>query len=118
LTLLIVGWPYAEANAHKADVEANYLATLELVPELAARVRGATREARFAGGSTPNYFRKPYGPGWALVGDAGYSRDPITAQGISDAFSDAEACAATLDDVFSDRRSFDEAMTDFPARSR
>ena len=38
----------------------------------------------------PNYFRKPYGPGWALVGDAGYDKDPITAQGISDAFIDAE----------------------------
>ncbi len=113
LTLLIVGWPYAEASAYKADAEANYLATLELVPELADRVRAATREARFAGGSTPNYFRQPYGPGWALVGDAGYSKDPITAQGISDAFHDSEACAAALDDVFSDRRSFREAMSEF-----
>ena len=31
---------------------------------------------------------------WALIGDAGYNKDPITAQGISDAFSDAEPCAA------------------------
>jgi flavin-dependent dehydrogenase len=113
LTLLIVGWPYAEANAYKADVEANYLATLELVPELAARVRGATREARFAGGSTPNYFRQAFGHGWALVGDAGYSKDPITAQGISDAFHDAEACAAALDDAWSGRRGFDEVMGEF-----
>ena len=36
------------------------------------------------------YFRKPYGPGWALVGDAGYNKDFITAQGIQDAFRDAE----------------------------
>ena len=47
----------------------------------------------------PNYFRKPYGPGWALVGDAGYNRDFITAQGIMDAFRDAELCAAALDAV-------------------
>ena len=40
----------------------------------------------------PNFFRKPFGPGWALVGDAGYTKDPITAQGISDAFRDAELC--------------------------
>ena len=34
----------------------------------------------------PNYFRVPYGSGWALVGDAGYCKDPLTAQGISGAF--------------------------------
>jgi flavin-dependent dehydrogenase len=111
LTLLVVGWPYAESKAYKADVEANYLKTLELEPEIAARVRAATRVERFAGGSVPNFFRKPYGPGWALVGDAGYNKDPITAQGISDAFSDAEMCSAALDESFSGRRSFEEAMS-------
>ena len=55
-----------------------------------ARLRGAKREAPFAGAAVPNFFRKPYGPGWALVGDAGYNKDPITAQGITDAFRDAE----------------------------
>ena len=113
LTLLVVGWPYAEATAYKADVEANYLKTLELAPEFAERVRGAKREERFAGGSVPNFFRKPYGPGWALVGDAGYNKDPITAQGISDAFRDAELCTAALDDVFTGARSFDDAMADY-----
>ncbi|MEP6662014.1 MAG: NAD(P)/FAD-dependent oxidoreductase [Acidimicrobiales bacterium] len=111
LTLLIVGWPYAESKAYKADAEANYLKTLELVPELAERVRAATRVERFAGGSVPNFFRKPYGPGWALVGDAGYNKDPITAQGISDAFSDAEMCSAALDQSFSGERSFEDAMS-------
>ena len=56
----------------------------------------------------PNYFRKPYGPGWVLIGDAGYCKDPITAQGISDAFRDAEACAAALTTVFGGELSFDE----------
>ena len=111
LTLLVVGWPYAESKAYKADVEANYLKTLELMPEMAARVRAATRVERFAGGSVPNFFRKPYGPGWALVGDAGYNKDPITAQGISDAFRDAEMCSAALDESFSGRRSFEDAMS-------
>jgi flavin-dependent dehydrogenase len=41
LTMLVVGWPHAESNAYKADVEANYLKTLELAPEFADRVRGA-----------------------------------------------------------------------------
>ena len=113
LTLLVLGWPQAEAAAYKADVEANYLKTLELVPEFAERVRAATREARFAGGAVPNFFRKPYGPGWALVGDAGYTKDPITAQGISDAFRDAERCATALDQALTGQRGFEPAMADY-----
>ena len=61
----------------------------------------------------PNFFRKPFGPGWALVGDAGYTKDPITAQGIRDAFHDAELCATALDETFSGARSFDDAMGDY-----
>jgi flavin-dependent dehydrogenase len=111
LTMLVVGWPYAEATAYKADAEANYLKTLELAPDFAGRVRAAKREERFAGGAVPNFFREPFGPGWSLVGDAGYTRDPITAQGISDAFRDAELCATALNETFSGRRSFDDAMS-------
>jgi flavin-dependent dehydrogenase len=111
LTMLVVGWPIAESSAYKADAEANYLKTLELAPEFAERVRAAERVDRLYGGAVPNFFRKPFGPGWALVGDAGYSKDPITAQGISDAFRDAESCVAALDDVFMGVSSFDDAMT-------
>jgi flavin-dependent dehydrogenase len=109
----VVGWPNAESSAYKSDVEANYLKTLELAPEFADRVRGAKREERFAGGAVPNFFRKPYGPGWALVGDAGYTKDPITAQGISDAFRDAELCAAALDATFTGTRPYAGAMADY-----
>jgi 2-polyprenyl-6-methoxyphenol hydroxylase-like FAD-dependent oxidoreductase len=112
-TLLVMGWPSAEASAFKSDVEGNYLATLELVPDIAERVRAATRVDRFYGASVPNFFRTPFGPGWVLVGDAGYTKDAITAQGISDAFHDAERCAAALGDVFAGRRAFAEAMTAF-----
>jgi flavin-dependent dehydrogenase len=110
LTMLVVGWPIAEASAYRADVEANYLRTLELEPAFAERVRGATREAPFAGGASPNFFRRPYGPGWALVGDAGYMKDPITAQGIADAFRDAELCAGALDRYLSGDRPYAQAM--------
>lgn len=113
LTLIIVGWPYSEFEANKKDVERNYLGVLELVPEFAQRIRGATREAAIAGAAVPNFFRKPYGPGWALVGDAGYNKDPITAQGINDAFRDAERCAVALDQTFTGARSFDEAMGEY-----
>jgi 2-polyprenyl-6-methoxyphenol hydroxylase-like FAD-dependent oxidoreductase len=113
LTLVIGGWPFAELEANKKDIEGNYLKMLEMAPPFADRVRAATREARFVGAAVPNFFRKPYGPGWALAGDAGYNKDYITAQGMHDAFRDAELCATALDEWFSGARAFDDAMGDY-----
>jgi flavin-dependent dehydrogenase len=113
LTLVVVGWPNAEFEANKKDVERHYVETIRLAPALSDRLDSATRAAPVAGATIPNFFRKPYGPGWALVGDAGYNKDPITAQGITDAFRDAEHLATALDDVFSGVRSFDEAMSSY-----
>ena len=42
------------------------------------------------------YLREAAGPGWALVGDAGYFKDPITAHGITDALRDAEILASVV----------------------
>jgi 2-polyprenyl-6-methoxyphenol hydroxylase-like FAD-dependent oxidoreductase len=110
---VIGGWPFAEFEANKHDIEGNYLKMFELAPAFAERVHAATREARYVGTAVPNYFRKPYGPGWALVGDAGYNKDFITAQGIHDAFRDAELCATALDETLSGARSFEVAMGDY-----
>ena len=71
---------------------------LELVPSLAARFRAGGRAEKIQGsGQLRGFFRKPYGPGWALVGDAGYHKNPITAQGITDGFRDAELLAEAAD---------------------
>jgi 2-polyprenyl-6-methoxyphenol hydroxylase-like FAD-dependent oxidoreductase len=113
LTLIIAGWPHSEFEANKRDIEGAYLGAIALAPEFAERLRSARREARFAGATIPNFFRKPYGPGWALVGDAGYIKDPITAQGIKDAFRDAERCVTALDEAFGGARPFDDAMRDY-----
>ena len=114
LTMIVAGFPVAEFTAGiKRDIEGNVQKVIDLVPAFAERVRRAKRETRFAGAVTPNVFLKPFGPGWALVGDAGYLKDPITAQGILDAFRDAERCASALDDALSGRRAFDAAMGDY-----
>ena len=89
------------------------MATLGLVPGFAERISAATRETRFVGTAVPNYLRKPYGPGWALVGDAGYNKDFITAFGMDDAFRDAERCARALDEGFTGTRPFHEALADY-----
>ena len=104
LTLVVAGWPFADFAKNKTDVEGNYLRTFELAPEFDERIHSAHREARVIGTAVPGYFRTPFGPGWALVGDAGYNKDFITAQGIADAFQDAERCAAALDAAFSGAR--------------
>jgi flavin-dependent dehydrogenase len=67
-------------------------------PQLAGRLRQARRTSPVKGVlRQPNQLRQAFGPGWALVGDAGYYRDAITAHGISDAFHHAELLAVALD---------------------
>jgi flavin-dependent dehydrogenase len=80
LTVVIAGWPYAEFEANKKDIEGNFLKAYDLAPASAERLRAGARETRFVGTAVPNFLRKPYGPGWALVGDARYNKDFITAQ--------------------------------------
>jgi len=58
LTLVIAGWPHAEFDANKGDIEGHYMKTLALAPAFAERVGGAKREARFLGASVPNFFRR------------------------------------------------------------
>lgn len=113
LTLVIGGWPYAEHEANRADVEGSYLSMFALVPAFAERISAATREERILGTAVPNFFRRPYGPGWALVGDAGYVKDFLTAQGIQDAFRDAELCTTALDLALSGARPYAEAMAGY-----
>jgi flavin-dependent dehydrogenase len=116
LTVVPFGWPVAEFHANRGDIEANMMEMFELAPQWAERIHGATRESKFIGSAElPGYFRKPYGPGWALVGDAGYHKNPITAMGINDAFSDTELLVRAIDDWLSETRSFDEGMAEYQA---
>jgi 2-polyprenyl-6-methoxyphenol hydroxylase-like FAD-dependent oxidoreductase len=110
LTLVLVGCPFAQASEFRRDVEASYLEAIKREPQWADRLSAATREERFTGGGVPNFYRKPYGPGWVLVGDAGYTKDPITAQGIANAFVDADTVAAALAEAWAGDASFDDAM--------
>ena len=102
LTTVAVGFPMEEFEDIRHDSEKKVLETLDEMGTLGERVRGGRREGRLVGlRENPNFLRTPSGPGWALVGDAGYHKDPTPAQGISDAFRDAELLAGTLNDVLS-----------------
>jgi flavin-dependent dehydrogenase len=103
--------PVRTAGARRA---AAFVAALEEVaPALAARTRTGRVVAPVRGAvALPNHVRAAYGPGWSLVGDAGYHRDPITGHGITDAFRDAEllADAIAADDLPAYQRSRDRAL--------
>lgn len=113
LTIIMAGWQLSEHAAAKRDIEGYFRGVIEQSAPFADRVRAAKRETRFAGATTPNFFRGPFGPGWALVGDAGFIKDPITGQGILDAFRDAECCATAVDEALSGRRTYEAAMQDY-----
>ena len=97
LDVVFVFWPNEEARRIQGDVDGEFRKVLDLVPDLAARVRSGKRESNFRGtNALPNFFREAHGPGWALVGDAALHRDPITAQGITNAFTHAHLLAEEL----------------------
>jgi flavin-dependent dehydrogenase len=94
--------PAADARAVRRGTGSRADAFGELLrraaPQLAERLRHARRTSPVQGMlRQPNQLRQASGPGWALVGDAGYHRDAVTAYGISDAFRDAELLAVALD---------------------
>ncbi|MFF4588393.1 FAD-dependent oxidoreductase [Streptomyces sp. NPDC001388] len=117
LTTVALTLPRAEFLAHRGGPEQLYLSTLERLPELAARVRGRRPAERVrAAGRLPNYFRRPYGPGWALAGDAGQHKDPIGAHGISDAFTDADLLARAVHQGLSGELPWERALGRYAAR--
>jgi len=69
----------------------------QVAPDLGSRVRCATGVGRWHGWKgIPGFLRRSWGPGWALVGDAGYFKDPITTHGMTDAMRDAELLAEAI----------------------
>jgi flavin-dependent dehydrogenase len=117
LMIVIAFWPKDEFHAVRADVERSFGEALALAPQLEERLAAGERADRFYGiGDLPFYYRRPYGPGWALVGDAGYHKDPITAEGITDAFRDAELLADALDAGFTGSRPLEDALADYEQR--
>jgi 2-polyprenyl-6-methoxyphenol hydroxylase-like FAD-dependent oxidoreductase len=97
LTMTYVAAPADEFRAFRADPEGCLLRSLDLAGDLGERVRAGERAERVYGtADLENRFHAASGPGWALVGDAGLRMDPVTGQGISDAFRDAELLAAAV----------------------
>jgi flavin-dependent dehydrogenase len=117
LVVVSVAWAHQDLARVRQDVAGSFLRTVEdIAPEFSDALRAGTREERWAGAAVPSFFRRPHGPGWALVGDAGFTKDPCTAQGITDAFSSAELLATAVDDALRGRRGWPEALADYQRR--
>jgi len=117
LDMLFLFWPTEEAKGVRADLDDAFRDSLKLVPELESRVADGHRETRITGTHMfPNFFRRAHGPGWALVGDAALHRDPITAQGITNAFTHASILAEELCLAFEGDKHIDRAVADYDQR--
>ena len=118
LTCIGAGTSHDGFEDFRADIEGSFYRVLDKAsPAFAERVRAGKRVERWMGtGDTENFFRKPYGPGWALCGDAGYHKDFITGLGIADAFRDAEFLSDGLHAGLSSSVPLDDAMAAYQQR--
>jgi flavin-dependent dehydrogenase len=117
LTFLGIAWPLNEFRRVRADIGSAYRAAIAEVPWIADRFAPAEQVGRFMGtADLDGFFRTPCGPGWALLGDAGYHKDPITAQGMTDALLHAELLAAAAFEGLSGAGSLPSALADYGRR--
>ncbi len=112
LSCVFVARDQGQVPAFRSDPQAEFDRLIAVAgPDLAGVVGEATRETPFRGTpGLPGFLRRPWGRGWVLVGDAGYTKDPISAHGISDALRDAELCARAVDRALTEPRSAPTAM--------
>jgi len=101
----------------RSDVDKAYRAAAADIPWLGDRLAAAEQVGRFVGtGDLDAFFRTASGRGWALLGDAGHHKDPITAQGMTDALLDAELLSSAIVEGLSGSRPLDAALRDYGRR--
>jgi flavin-dependent dehydrogenase len=112
LTLIMTYFPQAEFTEVRTAVEPAYLeAVRTTTAELYERMSAGRRvEQLYGTGHQENYFRKAYGPGWALLGDAVHHKDSITARGITDAFIQAQSLVDHIGERLHDDAALDAAL--------
>ncbi|MFD9904205.1 NAD(P)/FAD-dependent oxidoreductase [Streptomyces sp. NPDC059063] len=112
LTLVMTYFPQDMYNEVRKAVEPAYLeAARTTAPDLFERMQGGERvEQMYGTGHQENYFRKAYGPGWVLLGDAVHHKDSITARGITDAFIQAQSLTDYIGEGLHDDAKLNSAL--------
>ena len=119
LTLVAVSVPISEFAAFKQQPQAQLLAHLASVPMLAPRLGRAEIAAEVKGaGNIPCHQRRPYGPGWALVGDAHQVLDPWSGMGIDHASTHAGLLADALHRFLDGEADWEASMSEYRAQAR
>ena len=117
LFAVFVSWPIEQLQSVRRDPERHLYEAVGAIPSLGERVRDGTRAERVYGAtSLPNFLRRPFGEGWALVGDAGCHKDPYLALGICDALRDAQLLTEALQAAWSGERPERDALTEYERR--
>jgi flavin-dependent dehydrogenase len=119
-TCIWAGRSRGEWDAYRTNVEGTYHEIISTAPSLAKRLSEARRVTPFKGTSKlPNFYRRSFGKGWALVGDAAYHRDPLTGMGIGDAFLGAHLLANELAEGFrGDEERLDSSLATYQTAFR
>lgn len=98
-------------------VEEFYRGMVEQIPGLNERMRGCELEGKVRVGlNISSYFRRSAGPGWALAGDAGHFKDPVTAQGIRDAMRYGRLLGEGVAELLDDPRALDAEVHEWERR--
>ncbi len=119
LTMVALSLPIAEFRSFKKEPLKGLQAHLESLPLLAPRLRKAEFPTEISGsGNIPCYQRVPYGPGWALVGDAHQVMDPWSGMGIDHATTHADFLADSLDCWLKEATTGETAMNDYHSQAR
>ncbi|HEY9504563.1 MAG TPA: NAD(P)/FAD-dependent oxidoreductase [Gemmatimonadales bacterium] len=114
LVAIFAAWPASMLPQVRADIPRHFMGAVDAVPGLGEQVRAGRQEDRYYGASDlANFLRRPYGPGWALVGDAGCHKDPFLALGMCDAFRDAELLTNALDEAFTGLTPLETALAGY-----
>ncbi len=111
LVLCLVQPPQDRAADFQGDLEGAYRRTIASMPELDERLAGSRLVTKVRSATNlASYFRRSSGPGWALAGDAGHFKDPVTAQGIRDALRYGRRVGEVAAPVLDDPAALDRAL--------
>lgn len=111
LALVLLMPPRERADEFRGALEFEWERTAASIPGLRERLEGCARVTKVRSAlDTTSYFRRSSGPGWALPGDAGHFKDPVTAQGIRDALRFGRLLGEVAAPALDDRRALDRAL--------
>jgi flavin-dependent dehydrogenase len=115
LLILLMGHR-EEAGEARREPEEYWRRKLREHPGLAERTAGAAPGSKLRStGETPAFFRASSGPGWALAGDAGHFKDPVTGQGMRDAMYAGRTLAQAILPALEDPVAVDAATRSWEA---